>query len=94
MHNKAVSEVALAVGGILAGWEIDPEWTPQAGDRVTIGFDRGESPQAGQVPAKTTITLSAFHVLAAVGMRAGGRGLSQTVQTAARTAVGAFKPVA
>lgn len=79
--NPKSNTLALAVGGILAGWEIDPAWTPMLGDTITIAF----SPPAGvsrQVPVQTSITLGPFHILAAGAMRAGGQGLGATLQSA------------
>jgi len=81
MERKDVVSTSLAVGGILAGWEISPGWTPQAGDLITIQFDCRER-TGGREPPPTTVVLTPFSILAAVGLRAGGKGLGRVVSGA------------
>lgn len=89
MSNKPVNETALAVGGILAGWEIDPGWVPQAGDAITVSFDHGGG-RGGQLPVLTTVALTVFHILAASVMRAGGKGLGSRIEEATSKASAAL----
>lgn len=80
MENKTVNTDALAIGGILAGWEITPEWSPRSGDVITVSF---ESPKGRPVPPATAVRVGPMHIIAAVGMRAGGRRIKDTAKSAA-----------
>jgi hypothetical protein len=78
----------MAAGAILAGWEIDPNWQPRAGDKVVIEFI--PSTTGGQFPARITIVLSSWNILMAVGARMGGQKLSEAMEAAAFMAAAQF----